>query len=151
MMAITFEFLILMCFHECEVPHCNLQDKMNWWIGGFLVLVVHIVSTNGIESDPGDEPGPTAKLVKTMQESWYNCHSCYSSFQGCWPVCELLIFTTRHLNAFIYIQQKRDKEATGTFTFTNGRFSYIGIFGGKQRIPSRVYCYLTLQGGNSIG
>ena len=48
-------------------------------------------------------------------------------------------------NDFIYIHQKRDKEATGTFTYDNGRFSKANGSG------SRYYCYLTLEGGIQFG
>ena len=51
-MAITLEFLILMCFHDCEVPtcNCNLQGKMNFITRmAFVVLVVHINVNNAVK------------------------------------------------------------------------------------------------------
>ena len=51
-------------------------------------------------------------------------------------------------NAFIYIQQKRDEEATGTFTFGNGRFSYKGAW---DQSYDHFFCYLTLDGAREFG
>lgn len=66
---------------------------------------------------------PGHKVLDEMwKESWYNCH------RNNW--------------------KKRDEEATGTFTFGNGRFSYKGAW---DQSYDHFFCYLTLDGAREFG
>ena len=90
-MAITLEFLILMCFHDCEVPtcNCNLQGKMNFIASmAFVVLVVHINVNNAVKVT--DMPETLEFLQRGAVASGYGRYHgiLYECHVDNWQVCE---------------------------------------------------------------
>ena len=97
----------------------------------FVVLVVHINVNNAIRRDMPEMSEMSEWFLKRGANS--NGHGRYHG-----------ILYECHKDNW----QKRDEEAKGTFTFTNGRFSYKRNWRAPEYDdgnPPRGYCYLTLK------
>lgn len=119
-------------------------------LGAFVVLGVHMVST--LEWNEGCMADNNCRFEECLKRS--NCpvnigdDIVYLMWRDSWFTC--------HTNNW----KKRDEEATGTFTFGNGRFSYLRhtycnfpcvYQPGDEKTTKREFCYLTLAGAREFG